>query len=38
MGDEKSQKGSEELMDALDKACRIGGKHNAVLMVYKKAS
>ena len=30
------KKGSEELIDSLDKACRIGGKHNTVLMVYEK--
>jgi len=27
---------SKELINSLDKACRIGGKQNAVLMVYKK--
>jgi N-acetylglutamate synthase-like GNAT family acetyltransferase len=27
---------SKELMNSLDKACGIGGKQNAVLMVYKK--
>jgi hypothetical protein len=37
LGFVETKKGSEEFMDALDKACRIGGKHNAVLMVYKKA-
>jgi len=36
LGFVETKKGSEELMDALDKACRIGGRHNAVLMVYEK--
>jgi N-acetylglutamate synthase-like GNAT family acetyltransferase len=27
---------SKELMNSLDKACRIGGKQNAILMVYRK--
>lgn len=34
LGFVETKKGSEELMNALDKACRIGGKHNTVLMVY----
>jgi N-acetylglutamate synthase-like GNAT family acetyltransferase len=32
----ETKEGSQELMSALDKACRIGGKQNAILMVYKK--
>jgi len=34
----ETKKAPVELMNALDKACRIGGKHNAVLMVYEKGS
>jgi N-acetylglutamate synthase-like GNAT family acetyltransferase len=34
----EKKKAPVELMNALDKACRIGGKNNAVLMVYGKGS
>jgi hypothetical protein len=36
MGFIETKKAPGELMNALNKACRIGGKHNAVLMVYEK--
>jgi N-acetylglutamate synthase-like GNAT family acetyltransferase len=36
LGFTEAKEGSQELMSALDKACRIGGKENVVLMFYKK--
>jgi N-acetylglutamate synthase-like GNAT family acetyltransferase len=32
----ETKEGSQELMSALDRACRIGEKQNTVLMFYKK--
>ena len=32
----ETKEGSKELMISLDKACRISGKQNTVLMVYRK--
>jgi N-acetylglutamate synthase-like GNAT family acetyltransferase len=36
LGFVESKEGSKELMNSLDNACRISGKQNTVLMVYKK--
>jgi N-acetylglutamate synthase-like GNAT family acetyltransferase len=36
LGFAESKEGSKELMNSLDNACRISGKQNTVLMVYKK--
>jgi N-acetylglutamate synthase-like GNAT family acetyltransferase len=36
LGFVESKEGSKELMNSLDKACRISGKQNTVLLAYKK--
>jgi N-acetylglutamate synthase-like GNAT family acetyltransferase len=36
LGFAKTEEGSKELLDSLDRTCKIKGKQNAVLMVYKK--
>jgi N-acetylglutamate synthase-like GNAT family acetyltransferase len=38
LGFEEMKEGSKELLDALDEACKVKGKPNTALMVYKKTA